>query len=169
MDQVAILRDFHLADGEAHYRSLRELLLGHDIVLLHGIHALAHAAAIDEGLAWATVIFDPVLLPTASAPPPGMPNLGPANRRGVVDARSGPGATAAGRRAGACWRAAWAPALRARSPSSTSWPAHHQSSESRRTCRGERMSPARGSTGRRPHRSTDRCRASSRTAHRPSS
>ena len=128
---------------------------GHDIVLLHGIHALAHAAAIDEGLAWATVIFDPVLLPTASAPPPGMPNLGPANRRGVVDARSGPGARqpAAGRRAGACReRAAWAPALQRDPPSSTSWPAHHQSSESRRTCRGEeRMSPARGSTGRRPH------------------
>jgi sterol 3beta-glucosyltransferase len=80
MDQVAILRDFHLADGEAHYRRLRELLPGHDFVLLHGIHALAQAAAIDERLRWATVMFDPLLLPTASAPPPGMPSLGPANR-----------------------------------------------------------------------------------------
>lgn len=80
MDQVAVLRDFHLAHGEAHYRRLRELLPGHDLVLLHGIHALAHAAALDAGLRWATVVFDPVLLPTASAPPPGMPSLGPANR-----------------------------------------------------------------------------------------
>ena len=80
LEQVAILRDFHLADGEAHYRRLRELLPGHDLVLLHGIHALAQAAAMDLGLRWATAVFDPVLLPTASAPPPGMPNLGPANR-----------------------------------------------------------------------------------------
>ncbi len=80
MGQVAVLRDFHLADGEAHYRQLRELLPGHDLVLLHGIHALAHAAALDENLRWATAVFDPVLLPTATAPPPGMPSLGPANR-----------------------------------------------------------------------------------------
>lgn len=80
MDQVAVLRDFHLADGEAHYRRLRELLPGHDLVLLHGIHALAHAAALDTGVRWATATLDPVLLPTASGPPPGLPNLGPANR-----------------------------------------------------------------------------------------
>ena len=80
MDQVAVLRDFHLADGEAHYRRLCELLAGHDLVLLHGIHALAHAAAIDVGARWATAVFDPVLLPTSSAPPPGMPNVGPMNR-----------------------------------------------------------------------------------------
>ena len=80
MEQVAVLRDFHLADGVAHYRRLRELLPGHDLVLLHGIHALAHAAALDLGLRWASVVFDPVLLPTASAPPPGLPNLGPGNR-----------------------------------------------------------------------------------------
>ena len=80
MDQVAILRDFHLADGEAHARRLREILPGHDLVLLHGIHALAHAAVLDDGLRWATAVFDPVLLPTATAPPPGMPSLGPANR-----------------------------------------------------------------------------------------
>jgi UDP:flavonoid glycosyltransferase YjiC (YdhE family) len=80
MDQVAVLRDFHLADGEAHYRRLRSLLPGHDLVLLHGIHALAQAAALDEGLPWATAVFDPVLLPTAAAPPPGLPNLGPLNR-----------------------------------------------------------------------------------------
>jgi len=80
MDQVAVLRDFHLADGAAHYRRLRELLPGHDLVLLHGIHALAHAATLDSELRWATVTFDPVLLPTAAAPPPGMPSLGPANR-----------------------------------------------------------------------------------------
>ena len=80
MDQVAVLRDFHLADGEAHYRRLRELLPGHDLVVLHGIHALAHAAALDIGARWASAVFDPVLLPTASAPPAGMPSLGPANR-----------------------------------------------------------------------------------------
>ena len=80
MGQVAVLRDFHLADGEAHFRRLRQLLRGHDLVLLHGIHALAHAAVLDEGLPWATAVFDPVLLPTATAPPPGMPSLGPANR-----------------------------------------------------------------------------------------
>jgi sterol 3beta-glucosyltransferase len=80
MEQVAILRDFHLADGESHYRRLRELLPGNDLVLVHGIHALAQAAAMDLGIPWATAVFDPVLLPTASAPPPGMPSLGPANR-----------------------------------------------------------------------------------------
>jgi sterol 3beta-glucosyltransferase len=79
MDQVAVLRDFHLADGEAHYRRLRELLPGHDLVLLHSVHGLAHAAALDLGLRWASVVFDPVLLPTRTAPPPGMPSLGPAN------------------------------------------------------------------------------------------
>lgn len=80
MQQVATLRDFHLADGEAHYRRLRDLLAGHDLVVLHGIHALAHAAVLDLGVPWATAVFDPVLLPTSSAPPPGMPNLGPLNR-----------------------------------------------------------------------------------------
>lgn len=80
MEQVAILRDFHLEDGMAHLRRLGELLPGHDLVLLHGIHALAHAAVLDGGLRWATAVFDPVLLPTRSAPPAGMPSLGPANR-----------------------------------------------------------------------------------------
>ena len=80
LDQVAVLRDFHLADGEAHYRALLGLLPGHDLVLIHGIHALAHAAALDANVRWATAVFDPVLLPTASAPPPGMPGLGPLNR-----------------------------------------------------------------------------------------
>ncbi len=80
MQQVATLRDFHLADGEAHYRRLRGLLAGHDLIVLHGIHALAQAAALDEGLPWMSAAFDPVLLPTRAAPPPGMPNLGPANR-----------------------------------------------------------------------------------------
>ena len=80
MDQVAVLRDFHLADGEAHYRRLVELLAGHDLVLLHAIHALAHAAVLEIGARWATAVFDPVLLPTATAPPPGMPGLGPFNR-----------------------------------------------------------------------------------------
>ena len=80
MEQVAILRDFHLADGESHYRRLCELLPGNELVLLHGIHALAQAAAMDLGIPWASAVFDPVLLPTASAPPPGMPSLGPANR-----------------------------------------------------------------------------------------
>lgn len=87
MDQVAVLRYFHLTDGEAHYRRLRELLAGRDLVVLHGIHALAHAAVEDLSVPWASAVFDPVLLPTASAPPPGMPNLGPANRLlwGVLD------------------------------------------------------------------------------------
>jgi sterol 3beta-glucosyltransferase len=87
MEQVATLRDFHLADGEAHYRQMLDLLDGHDLVVLHGIHALAHAAVLDLGAAWVTAVFDPVLLPTASAPPPGMPNLGPLNRLlwGVLD------------------------------------------------------------------------------------
>ena len=80
MEQVAILRDFHLEDGAAHLRRLGELLPGHDIVLLHGIHALAHATVLEAGLRWATAVFDPVLLPTSSAPPAGMPNLGPGNR-----------------------------------------------------------------------------------------
>jgi sterol 3beta-glucosyltransferase len=80
MDQVAVLRDFHLADGEAHYRRLLELLGGHDIVVLHTIHALAHAAVLEIGARWASAVFDPVLLPTATAPPPGMPTLGPFNR-----------------------------------------------------------------------------------------
>lgn len=80
LDQVAVLRDFHLADGEAHYRALVGLLPGHDLVLIHGIHALAHAAVLDLGLAWASATFDPVLIPTATAPPPGMPGLGPLNR-----------------------------------------------------------------------------------------
>lgn len=80
MEQVASLRDFHLADGAAHYRRLRELLRGHDIVMIHAIHSLAHAAALDSGALWASVTFDPVLLPTASAPPAGLPNLGTANR-----------------------------------------------------------------------------------------
>lgn len=80
LDQVAVLRDFHLADGEDHYRRLRALLPGHDLVVVHGIHVLAHAAALDAGLPFATAVFDPVLLPTASAPPPGLPPLGPINR-----------------------------------------------------------------------------------------
>ena len=79
LDQVAVLRDFHLADGEAHYRALRGLLPGHDLVVLHGIHALAHAAALDAGR-----VGDRRLRPGAAAataaPPPGMPCLGPLNR-----------------------------------------------------------------------------------------
>ena len=79
LDQVAVLRDFHLADGEAHYRALRGLVPGHDLVVIHGIHALAHAAVLDAGVEWASVAFDPVLLRTATAAPPGMPGLGPLN------------------------------------------------------------------------------------------
>ena len=80
LEQVAILRDFHLEDGEVHYRRLVDLFAGHDLVLLHSVHAIAHAAALDTGVRWATAVFDPVLLPTAKAPPPGLPNLGPVNR-----------------------------------------------------------------------------------------
>lgn len=79
MGQVEALRDFHLEDGAAHYRRLLDVLAGHDLVLLHSIHALAHAAVMDLGVAWATAVFDPVLLQTRTSPPPGMPSLGPAN------------------------------------------------------------------------------------------
>lgn len=78
--QVAVLRDFHLRDAAEHYRQLGDILPGHDLVVLHGIHTLAEAAARDAGLAWASAVFDPVLLPTATAPPTGMPSLGPLNR-----------------------------------------------------------------------------------------
>ena len=119
MEQVATLRDFHLADGEAHYRRLRDVLAGHDLVVLHGIHALAHAAVLDLEVPWATAVFDPVLLPTASAPPPGMPNLGPLNRLlwGVLDralAGAGKPVDALLERAGSGQRGL--PLFRARSP-----------------------------------------------------
>ena len=78
--QVAVLRDFHLRDAADHYRRLREVLPGNDLVVLHGIHTLAEAAVSDAGQAWASAVFDPVLLPTATAPPAGMPSLGPLNR-----------------------------------------------------------------------------------------
>lgn len=77
--QVAVLRDFHLRDGAAHYRALREMLPGHDLVVLHGIHSLAEAAARDSGVRYATAVFDPVLLPTREHSPAGMPALGPLN------------------------------------------------------------------------------------------
>ena len=82
LDQVAVLRDFHLRDAAAHYRRLAGVLPGHDLAIVHGIHSLAEAAARDSGLPWASAVFDPVLLPTASAPPSGMPPLGPLNRAG---------------------------------------------------------------------------------------
>jgi sterol 3beta-glucosyltransferase len=119
LEQVAILRDFHLADGEEHARRLRTLLPGHDLVLIHSIHALAHAAVLDEGLAWASAVFDPVLLPTASAPPPGLPSLGPLN--GLAWSMLGRALSRAGRpldellsRAGSAQRSL--PLFRARSP-----------------------------------------------------
>lgn len=80
--QVAVLRDFHLREGASHYRALREALPGHDLVLLHGIHSLAEAAARDAGLHYATAVFDPVLLPTRDHPPAGMPGMGPLNGMG---------------------------------------------------------------------------------------
>ena len=80
LDQVAVLRDFHLRDAPSHHAQLVSALAGHDLVVLHGIHALAEAAAADVGAPWATAVFDPVLLPTRTAPPPGMPGLGPLNR-----------------------------------------------------------------------------------------
>jgi UDP:flavonoid glycosyltransferase YjiC (YdhE family) len=80
MDQVAMLRDLHLQGGVEHLRDLERLLPGHDLVVLHSIHTLAQAVALDRGLPWASAVFDPVLQPTASAPPPGMPGMGPANR-----------------------------------------------------------------------------------------
>jgi UDP:flavonoid glycosyltransferase YjiC (YdhE family) len=78
-DQVAVLRDFHLRDATQHYRALREALPGGDLVVLHGIHSLGEAAARDADAQWATAVFDPVLLPTGTRPPPGLPPLGPLN------------------------------------------------------------------------------------------
>jgi UDP:flavonoid glycosyltransferase YjiC (YdhE family) len=117
--QVAILRDFHIADGEDHYWRLRTLLPGHEVVVVHGIHVLAHAAALDAGLAFATAVFDPVLLPTRSAPPPGLPPLGPLNRPAwwMLDrilARVGRPVDAVLARAGSAQRGL--PLFRARSP-----------------------------------------------------
>jgi UDP:flavonoid glycosyltransferase YjiC (YdhE family) len=80
LDQVAVLRDFHLRDAVRHHGELRTALRGHGAAVIHGIHALAIAAARDEGIRHATAAFDPVLLPTATAPPAGMPSLGPLNR-----------------------------------------------------------------------------------------
>src|SRR5699024_6533560 len=80
LDQVKVLRDAHLRDAAAHARQLRELLSGHDLALIHGIHSLAQAAAQSARLPYATAVFDPVLLPTATAPPAGMPSLSPLNR-----------------------------------------------------------------------------------------
>ena len=80
LDQVAVLRDFHLRDASAHARELTDLLRGHDLALVHAIHSLAQAAAAHAGVPYATAVFDPVLLPTATAPPAGMPSLGPLNR-----------------------------------------------------------------------------------------
>ena len=79
LGQVRVLRDFHLRDGADHQRALREALRGHEVAVIHGIHALAVAAARDEGVRYATAVFDPVLLPTRTAPPAGMPRLGPLN------------------------------------------------------------------------------------------
>jgi sterol 3beta-glucosyltransferase len=119
LQQVAILRDFHLADGEAHYRRVRSLLPGHDFVVVHGIHVLAHAAVLDEGLPFATAVFDPVLLPTRHAPPPGLPPLGPLNGLAwwMLDsmlARTGRPVDAILSRAGSAQRGL--PLFRARSP-----------------------------------------------------
>ena len=80
LDQVAVLRDFHLRDASAHVRELADLLRGHDLAVIHGIHSLAQAAATHAAVPHATAVFDPVLLPTATAPPAGMPSLGPLNR-----------------------------------------------------------------------------------------
>jgi sterol 3beta-glucosyltransferase len=80
--QVVVLREFHLRDGAAHYRALREALGGHDLLVLHGIHSIAEAAARDSKLRYATAVFDPILLPTGDHPPAGMPSLGPLNRAG---------------------------------------------------------------------------------------
>jgi sterol 3beta-glucosyltransferase len=117
--QVEVLRDFHLAHAPAHYRALLDALDGRDLVVLHGIHSLAHAAVLDLGARWASAMFDPVLLPTRSAPPAGMPNLGPLNGLGwwLLDrmlARPGAALDAALADAGSPQRGL--PLFRARSP-----------------------------------------------------
>jgi len=117
--QVEVLCDFHLTQAPAHYRALLDALDGRDLVLLHGIHALAHAAVLDLGARWASAVFDPVLLPTRSAPPAGMPNLGPLNGLawwllGRMLARPGAALDAALADAGSPQRGL--PLFRARSP-----------------------------------------------------
>jgi UDP:flavonoid glycosyltransferase YjiC (YdhE family) len=82
MAQITVLRDFHLRGAVAHCTDLRKRLAGHDLVVLHGIHSLAEAVTRDLGVRYATAVFDPVLLPTSSAPPAGMPSLGPLNSLG---------------------------------------------------------------------------------------
>jgi sterol 3beta-glucosyltransferase len=117
--QVEVLRDFHLTQAATHYRALLDALDGQDLVMLHGIQALAHAAVLDLGARWASAVFDPVLLPTRTAPPAGMPNLGPLNRLGwwLLDrmlARPGAALDAALADAGSPQRGL--PLFRARSP-----------------------------------------------------
>ena len=117
--QVEVLCEFHLENAPAHYRSLVAALEGHDLIVLHGVYSLAHAAALDLDARWATAVFDPVLLPTATAPPAGMPNLGPLNRVGwwlldrILDRTGGP-LDAALAEAGSPQRGL--PLFRARSP-----------------------------------------------------
>lgn len=79
LGQVRVLRDFHLRDGADHQRELRDALRGHEVAVIHGIHALAVAAARDEVVRHATAVLDPVLLPTRTAPPPGVPGMGSLN------------------------------------------------------------------------------------------
>ena len=61
---------------------------GHEAAVIHGIHALAVAAARDEQLRYATAAFDPVLLPTRTRSAGGNAEPGDAQRRRVVDAGS---------------------------------------------------------------------------------
>ena len=68
MAQVATLRDFHVADGEAHYRRLRDLLAGHDLWKTHDaiglgiVHDMATSGSPliprVAGMPW---LFDPPL------------------------------------------------------------------------------------------------------------
>ena len=114
LEQVAVLRDFHLADGEDHYRRLRELLPGHDIVVLHGIHALAHAAVLDADLPWAHGDLRPGPAADAQRPSAGHAEPRSVQPAGVGDARPDARADrAAGRRDPVARRkrAAWAAAL----------------------------------------------------------
>ena len=90
LQQVAILRDFHLADGEDHYRRLRTLLPGHDVVVAawHSRARARRGPRCRAGVRHGGVRPGPAAdAQRASAGPAAARSAEPA---GVVDARSDP-------------------------------------------------------------------------------
>lgn len=74
--QVEILQEFHLQTAAAHYTDCRAATSGFDLAVCHTIHSLGQAAVLDNDLPWIGARFEPSLVPTAYAPPQGMPDLG---------------------------------------------------------------------------------------------